>query len=190
MRITTLLSTICAAALAAAEPRTAQIYVQPVHSSASAPVPLAEVAYDVAALSSTEVISYEAPELPEGVSLVRIGLYDTKSSQWISGTTAASADNFGKGYAPTVMLSVDSAGDVRSVAFKGVRIDAGQTRDFGPKAVVFADKKGSQPELNKPVVLSPNGKKVGEEEEKTFLQKYWWLIAVVVVMSMAGGGDK
>ncbi|KAJ3505643.1 hypothetical protein NM208_g16170 [Fusarium decemcellulare] len=88
------------------------------------------------------------------------------------------------------MLSVDDAGDVRSVAFKGVRIDAGQTRDFGPKAVVITEKKGSQPELNKPVVLSPNGRKAGEEEQKSFLQKYWWLIAIVVVMSMAGGGDK
>ncbi|KAM5342950.1 hypothetical protein ACJ41O_013916 [Fusarium nematophilum] len=189
MRVATLLSTIFAAALVAAEQRTAQIYVQPIHSSSSSPQPLAEVAYDAAALDTSEVVSYEAPELPESASLVRIGLYDPKSARWIAGTTAASADNFGKGYAPTVMLSVDDAGDVRSVAFKGVRIDAGQTRDFGPRAVVVAEKKGSQPELNKPVVLSPSGKKVGEEEQKSFLQKYWWLIAIVVVMSMAGGGD-
>ncbi|CEI65242.1 hypothetical protein FVEN_g6326 [Fusarium venenatum] len=188
MRIASFLSTICAAALAIAEQRTAQIYVQPIQSAPSLPQPLAEIAYDAASLISTEVVSYEAPELPETVSLVRVGIYDPKSEKWIAGTTAASTENFDRGYAPTILLSVDESGDVRSVTLKGVRVDAGQTRDFGPKAIVIADKKGSQPELNKPVVLSPGGRKAAEEEEpKSFLQKYWWLIAIVVVMSLAGG---
>ncbi|KAM0559478.1 hypothetical protein ACHAPJ_004508 [Fusarium lateritium] len=190
MRIATLFSTICAAALVAAEQRTAQIYIQPVQSSPSKPQPLAEVSYDAASLISTEIVSYEAPELLETVSLVRVGIYDPKTSRWVAGTTAASTDNFGRGYAPTILLSVNENGDVRSVALKGVKVDAGQTRDFGPKAVVIADKKGSQPELNKPVVLAPGGRKAAEEEPKSFLQKYWWLIAIVVVMSMAGGGEK
>ncbi|KAH7153241.1 hypothetical protein EDB81DRAFT_790935 [Dactylonectria macrodidyma] len=190
MRFTALLSSFCAAALVAADQRTAQIYVQPIHASAHEPQPLAEVAYDPASSSSSQVASYEAPELPEGASLVRIGLYDSKSGRWISGTTAASVDNFDKGYAPNILLSVDEQGDVRSVAYKGVQIDAGQTRDFGPQVVVLTVAKGKQPELNKPVVLSPEGKKVGEEPEKTLLQKYWWVIGIVVVMTMAGGGDK
>ncbi|KAI1018459.1 hypothetical protein LB503_005896 [Fusarium chuoi] len=190
MRIITFLSTICAAALVAAEQRTAQVYIQPILSSPSTPQILAEVAYDAASLISTEIVSYEAPELPESASLVRVGIYDPKSSRWIAGTTAASTENFDRGYAPTILLSVDESGDVRSVALKGVRVDAGQTRDFGPKAVVIAEKKGAQPELNKPVVLSPNGRKTAEEEPKSLLQKYWWLIAIVVVMSMAGGNEK
>ncbi|KAH6977164.1 hypothetical protein BKA56DRAFT_587815 [Ilyonectria sp. MPI-CAGE-AT-0026] len=190
MRFTTLISSLCAAALVAADQRTAQIYIQPIHASTPDPQPLAEVAYDPAAASSSQVISYEAPELPEGASLVRIGLYDTKSGRWISGTTAASVDNFDKGYAPNILLSVDEEGEVRSAAYKGVQIDAGQTRDFGPKVVVLTSTKGKQPELNKPVVLSPEGKKVGEEPEKTLLQKYWWVLGLVVVMTMAGGGDK
>ncbi|KAF5715520.1 hypothetical protein FMUND_6749 [Fusarium mundagurra] len=190
MRIATFLSTICAAALVAAEQRTAQVYIQPILSSPSTPQILAEVAYDAASLISTGIVSYEAPELPESASLVRVGIYDPKSSRWIAGTTAASTENFDRGYAPTILLSVDESGDVRSVALKGVRVDAGQTRDFGPKAVVIAEKKGAQPELNKPVVLSPNGKKAAEEEPKSLLQKYWWLIAIVVVMSMAGGNEK
>lgn len=171
MRIVSFLSTIYAAALVVAEQRTAQIYVQPIQSSPSLPQPLAEIAYDAASLISTEVVSYEAPELPETASLVRVGIYDPKSEKWIAGTTAASTENFDRGYAPTILLSVDQSGDVRSVALKGVRVDAGQTRDFGPKAIVIADKKGSQPELNKPVVLSPNGRKAEEEEPKSFLQK-------------------
>ncbi|EKJ71276.1 hypothetical protein NXS19_001784 [Fusarium pseudograminearum] len=187
MRIASFLSTICAAALVVAEQRTAQIYVQAIQSSPSLPQPLAEIAYDAGSLISTEVVSYEAPELPETASLVRVGIYDPKSEKWIAGTTAASMENFDRGYAPTILLSVDESGDVRSVTLKGVRVDAGQTRDFGPKAIVIADKKGSQPELNKPVILSPGGRKAEEEEPKSFLQKYWWLIAIVVVMSLAGG---
>ncbi|KIL85574.1 hypothetical protein FAVG1_11068 [Fusarium avenaceum] len=190
MRIATLLSTICAAALVAAEQRTAQVYIQPIQPSPSTPQPLAEIAYDAASLISTEIVSYEAPELPETASLVRVGIYDPKSARWIAGTTAASAENFDRGYAPTILLSVDESGDVRSVMLKGVRVDAGQTRDFGPSAIVIADKKGSQPELNKPVVLSPNGRKAEEEEPKSFLQKYWWMIGIAVVMSLAGGSEK
>ncbi|KAI5457993.1 hypothetical protein BGZ63DRAFT_392389 [Mariannaea sp. PMI_226] len=187
MRVSTLISTLCAAVLVAADQRTAQIYVQPIDASSAEPQPLAEVVYDPASISSSQVISYEAPELPEAASTVRIGVYDVKSQRWISGTTAASADNFAKGYAPNIVLSLDDQGELLSAAYKGVRIDAGQTRDFGPKVVVLPSAKGKQPALNKPVVLSPEGKKVGEEPEKSLLQKYWWVLAIMVVMTMAGG---
>lgn len=170
MRVAALLSALCAAASVHAEARTAQVYIQPIEST-KAPSPFAEVSYDVASLASSSVVSYDAPELPESSKLVRIGLYDKKSKAWVSGTTVASAENFAKGYSPTIMLSVNSNGDVLSASAKGVQIDAGQTRDFGPKAVVVPERSGAQPELNKPVVLSPEGKKVEEEPEKSFLQK-------------------
>ncbi|KAF7550577.1 hypothetical protein G7046_g7963 [Stylonectria norvegica] len=189
MRVTALLSALCAAALASADQRTAQIYIEPIHS-ASKPTHLAEVAYDPIAQSSSSVLTYNAPDLPESAELVRIGIYDAKTSAWTSGTTVASVDNYSKGYSPTLMLTVDIKGDVLSAAVKGVRIDAGQTRDFGPKAVVLVEQAGKQPQLNKPVVLSPGGKKVEEEPEKTLLQKYWWVIGIVVVMTVVGGGDK
>uniref|UniRef100_A0A8H7TNS2 ER membrane protein complex subunit 10 n=1 Tax=Bionectria ochroleuca TaxID=29856 RepID=A0A8H7TNS2_BIOOC len=187
MHFVPILTALLTAALAAAQPRSAQVYIHPI-SSSSKPAPLAEIAYDTAALSSSaSVISYEAPELPESSELIRIGLYDTKSSQWISGTTVASTENFSKGYAPHFVLSVDSRGEVISTALKGVRIDAGQTRDFGPQATLLVESKGKQPELNKPVVLSPEGKKV-EEEEKSFFQKYWWMIGIAVFVLMGSGG--
>lgn len=170
MRGIAFLSALCAAALVQANFHTAHIYVQPVENSES-PTLLAELAYDPSITTSSSIISYEAPEIPESTQLVRVGLYDPKSSRWISGTTVASVDNFGKGFSPNLILSIDENGEVLSASLKGVRIDAGQTRDFGPQAVVLPALKGKQPELNKPVVLSPEGKKV-EEEEKTFLQKY------------------
>lgn len=170
MRVIALLSALCAAALVQADFHTAQIYIQPVENSES-PSLLAEVAYDPSISASSSIISYEAPEIPESTQLVRVGLYDPKSSRWISGTTVASVDNFGKGFSPNLILSVDENGEILSTALKGVKIDAGQTRDFGPQALVLPVLKGKQPELNKPVVLTPEGKKA-EEDERTPLQKY------------------
>lgn len=57
------------------------------------------------------------------------------------------------------------------VSVKGSRIDAGATRDFGPKVVVRATKRGKGPVLNKPVVLNAAGKLDEVVPEKTLLQK-------------------
>ncbi|OTA96739.1 hypothetical protein M434DRAFT_392679 [Hypoxylon sp. CO27-5] len=193
MRLSSIISGLAAlvlASLVSAADRTAAIYIQPVSLSPTAPAPLAEIRYDPAvATSDAEILSYEAPEIPDDTKLVRIGVYNPSTKQWGSSTSVASVENFSKGYSPTLILSVDQKGDVISAALRGVRIDAGQTRDFGPQARVLITEPGKQPELNKPIVLSPEGKNV-VEEERTFLQKYWWLIGIVVLMTMTGGGGE
>jgi hypothetical protein len=171
MKLSFLLSTLCAVAAVSAQIRVAKVFIQPVRSGSIPPSPLADVEFDVTIPSTAKVTSFEAPEIPEDVSLVRIGLYEPKSARWLSSTSVASAENFSKGYSPTIMLSVDAKGSVIGVSCRGVRIDAGQTRDFGPQALVTVSVPGKQPELNKPVVLSAEGKKV-VQEEKSFLQKY------------------
>lgn len=197
MRSAALLSLLCAGtAVRAADARTARVYVQPIPSSPSPPPPswpapalLAEISYDPLALSPSIVLSYEAPELPDGAELVRVGVYDERSGRWTSGTTLAAVDNFAKGYSAHLVVAVDAtppaaapdasspppppagSGDVVSVTCRGVAIDAGQTRDFGPQVVVLPQARGAQPVLNKPVVLSREGNKVDAEQEKTFLQK-------------------
>lgn len=159
-----------------AEAKTTNIYIQPVGSS-SPPVLLAGLTYDSSApdtASSASVTSYEAPELSESTEFVRVGIYDTNQKQWAGSTSVASVENFGKGYSPHFVLSVDGTsgeGTVLGASVRGVRIDAGQTRDFGPQASLLLTSRGKQPDLNKPIVLSPEGKKV-EKEEKTFLQKF------------------
>lgn len=177
MRAISLASALLGAASAVyAEARTANIYIQPLGSSSS-PVLLAGLTYDSSApdtASSTSVTSYEAPELPDSTDLVRVGIYDANQKQWAGSTSVASAENFGKGYSPHFVLSVDgTSGEevVLGASVRGVRIDAGQTRDFGPQASLLLTSRGKQPDLNKPIVLSPEGKKV-EKEEKTFLQKF------------------
>lgn len=176
MLLTPLVSALCAAAAVGAHAQTARIYVQPIVDGPSPPAPapslLAEVSYDMEALALASVASFDAPELPEGARLVRIGPYDAAAGRWAAGTTVAAADNFRKGYSPHVVLAIDARGRVVSAACKGVAIDAGHTRDFGPQAVVLPEAKGQQPLLNKPVVLSPEGKKVEPETERTFLQKW------------------
>ncbi|KJZ75601.1 hypothetical protein HIM_05064 [Hirsutella minnesotensis 3608] len=191
MLLGSLLSALCAAAVVSAEPQTVQVYIQPIDSTAPAPSPLAEVSYDMSALSLSSVVSYDAPEIPETAALVRIGLYDAAAKRWTGGTTVAAADNFSKGYSPHLVLSVDGdRGSVVSAACKGIGIHAGHTRDFGPKVVVLPEARGSQPQLNKPVVLSAEGKKVEPEQEKTFLQKYWWMMAIAVFLALSGGGGE
>lgn len=69
------------------------------------------------------------------------------------------------------MLSLDVEGAVLGVSVSSGKIDAGQTRDFAPKVLVKSMGKAKGPELNKPVVLSPEGKVAVPEPEKTMLQK-------------------
>ncbi|KAG6360247.1 hypothetical protein INS49_011303 [Diaporthe citri] len=195
MRVISIASALLgAASVVYAEARTANIYIQPLGSSSS-PVLLAGLTYDSSApdtASSASVTSYEAPELPESTDLVRVGIYDANQKQWAGSTSVASAENFAKGYSPHFVLSVDgTSGEevVLGASVRGVRIDAGQTRDFGPQASLLLTSRGKQPDLNKPIVLSPEGKKV-EKEEKTFLQKYWWMIGIAMLLAMGGGGGE
>lgn len=62
-------------------------------------------------------------------------------------------------------------GDVIGVTYKSVKVDAGQTRDFGPKVKVVKMTKGKRPEFNRPIVVSKEGTEEGEVPEKTMLQK-------------------
>lgn len=85
-----------------------------------------------------------------------------------------SVDIFAKGYAPTVVVSLDAQGDVIGVSLKAGSIDAGRTRDFAPKVKILRSGKAPVPLLNKPKVVSEKVGATGEEEEvveKTFLQK-------------------
>ncbi|KAG6010979.1 hypothetical protein E4U21_000006 [Claviceps maximensis] len=191
MRPSSFLFSICAALVVHAAPQSTEIYIQPIIShpspqAPSSPLPLAEISYDLVALASAAIVSYESPEIPESASLIRIGVYDTGSKTWTSGTTVASTENLAKGYSPTIVINVNHEGHVVSAALKGVQIDAGQTRDFGPQVVVLTDREGAQPMLNKPVVMT-EGKKV-DVDERSFLQKYWWMIGIAVFIGLSGGG--
>ncbi|CRK18442.1 hypothetical protein BN1708_012342 [Verticillium longisporum] len=189
MRATALFTALAAAALATASPRIAHLHYQPITPStadAAAPLPLAEIHYDASTPSSATVASYEAPDLPADADRVRIGAWDAAAGAWRSGVSVTSAATFAKGYAPHLLLSVDASGTLLGAGARGVRIDAGATRDFGPQAVVTVGGAGETPVVNKPVVLV-DGRKKEPEAEKTLLQKYWWVIAAVVLLTLVSG---
>jgi hypothetical protein len=196
MRLPTLLSTLLAAAAAAtaSASRVAPVFIQPLTSPETAPALLAELAVPdqpasttsdtTSASSPAEVLSYEAPDLPDSASLVRIGVYDAAAKRWASSTSVVSVENFAKGYAPHFVLSIDGSGEGEylGVLCRGVAIDAGQTRDFGPQAVVVRVGEGAQPALGKPVVLSPEGRNVEEVAEKSLLQKFVFTLLLLVLV--------
>ncbi|KAK1830769.1 cyclin-domain-containing protein [Podospora conica] len=184
-----------ATAAAAAASLTIPVHIQPITVPSSAPVLLAEISHTPGAPSSTDdddntatqVTSYAAPELPESARLVRIGAYDAKAGRWTSSVTVASAENFGKGYSPHFVVNLDGE-EVVGVTCRGVKVDAGYTRDFGPQARVVGAARGEEVKVNTPVVLSPEGRKV-VVEEKSMIQKYWWVLAIGAFVVLSGGGD-
>jgi hypothetical protein len=171
---------LAGAALVTASQRIAQVYYQPITAAEATPLPLADVTFDPFSPSTASVSSYEAPDLltafeehPAGEEqLVRIGLWDPKRGAWISSVGVASAATFTeKGISPHITLHVDEAGRVLGAGARGVGIDAGQTRDFGPQAVITVARDGKGVEVGKPVVLGVDGRKKVEEPPKSLLQK-------------------
>ena len=120
---------------------------------------------------SASIHSFEPPELSPDSQLVRVGIYDPATSKWKSSTSLTSAESFSKGYRPTLVLNLDAQGEILGVSVSSGKIDAGQTRDFAPKVVMKSMGRAKGPELNKPVVLSPEGKVAVPEPEKSILQK-------------------
>jgi hypothetical protein len=150
------------------------ISIQPLQSK-EAPVQLAEVSYNPSTLAS-EITNYIPPSLEDILidttsQLLRVGVYDTSLQKWKSSVSVTSTSSFERGYSPTIVLSLGKQGEVIGAAVKSSIVDAGQTRDFAPKVLIKGVVEGKKPELNRPVVLSPEGKIEVEEKEKTLLQK-------------------
>lgn len=175
MRFSRLCAALCATiAVASADSRPeysseATISIQPVGAQSSDIHTLAQVHYNPSTLEAT-ISSYEPPSFGTEAELVKLGVYDSKSATW-DRATATSALNFAKGYAPVITLALHADGNVAGVSCRSERIDAGHTRDFGPKVVVTKVQSGKAPELNRPIALSREGKVEVEVPEKTILQK-------------------
>jgi hypothetical protein len=173
MRLLTIFSALCATALATSSDLidSTTVSIQAISASSNGAVtPLAEIKYNPSTLSA-EIVSFSLPELEPSSKLLRVGIYDAATSTWKSSTSTASVENFAKGYRPTIVLNLDSTGGVLGVSLKASIIDAGQTRDFGPKVLVKGMGKTKSPDLNRPIVLNPEGKVDAPEPEKTMLQK-------------------
>jgi hypothetical protein len=167
-----ILAALCAPVFAASSELidSTTVYIQSVESSTTPVIPLAEIKYNPSTLSA-ELASFDFPELDPDAKLLRVGVYDVATMSWKSSTSTTSAESFAKGYSPTLVLSLDAQGGVIGVSLKSAKIDAGQTRDFGPKVKVLKTAKAPTPALNRAVILSPEGKLEEPVVEKTMLQK-------------------
>jgi hypothetical protein len=183
-------------ALAAISDSQLTVYAWPV--SAATPVSLAEIKLSSAASTpsssssdyplSATLLKYTPPSITLSKDqLVRIGLYDVSTQEWIgSGTSALS---FAPGYDRKILLHLDESGKVFHVGFTAMAAQLAGAKEEKTKSGKKSSKnvqevKGEttveivlsspapQPELNKPVVLSPEGKAEGQEEDnRSFLQK-------------------
>jgi hypothetical protein len=165
--ITLVVAFLSSLALSAKGEKTVDIFAWPL--SASKSHTLAKISYTS---SNATIKSYSGPKIPTGDEIVRIGFYHP-SGAWSGIATAA--ENFNPGKERTLLLNVNTAGDVYHVGFR-VR----DVASVGKKNVKAKDElavevikmaKGPTPVLNKPVVLNAEGKLDEKEPEKTFLQK-------------------
>ncbi|OBT69487.1 hypothetical protein VE03_01003 [Pseudogymnoascus sp. 23342-1-I1] len=187
---------LCASAIVARgqsdtdHPSATIVSIQPIEASVSSIEPLAHIQYDPTTLEAV-IASYDSPDVAPGAGLARVGIYDKAANVWASSTSILSMENFTKGYAPVITLSIGPDGDVIGVSCKSEKIDAGHTRDFGPKVTIRKTADGKTPNLNRPIALSKEGKVEEEVPEKTFMQKYWMFgMGILLVLVMSGGGDK
>ncbi len=168
--------------------RTASIAVEDVVNRATtiwswdltspSPQHLAHVSYNAVTLSAT-VNKYTPPNPPHNPKdPVRVGIYDVEISAWRGVVTSAAS--FEPQYQQKISLYIDGSANVYHVGFSayqkapskagGEALD--QNREDGQLLVeIVPPNPGPTPYLNKPVVLSPDGKLEGKETEKTFLQK-------------------
>jgi hypothetical protein len=138
--------------------------------SASKSQTLAKLSYNS---ETATVLSYKVPALPAGEEIVRIGFHHPTTGSWSGIATAAS--NFADGKDKKLQLLLNEQGDVYHVGFKSLDIPSsskGGSKKDDMSVEVVPMKAGATVHLNKPILLTAEGKVEGAPEEKTFLQKY------------------
>ncbi|KAJ5503118.1 hypothetical protein N7463_005992 [Penicillium fimorum] len=152
----------------------------------SQPSVLARISYDPASLKS-DVVSYHPPKDDQSDSLVRVGLYTstpTNKKQWVGSLVSLSSLASEK---PTFRLHLGPANDVYTVSLSASSI-AAQDSISGPQIDLVSNEPGTQPHLNRPVVVGPDGQNPEQPEEKSLFQRYWWVLLIITFISMSGGG--
>ena len=114
--VTLLVAFLSSLALSAKEEKTIDIFAWPL--SAPKSQTLAKVSYGS---SNATIKSYSAPKIPTGDEIVRVGFYHP-SGAWSGIATAA--ENFNPGKEKTLLLNVNTAGDVYHVGFRARDVES------------------------------------------------------------------
>ncbi|PQE03186.1 nuc-1 negative regulatory preg protein [Rutstroemia sp. NJR-2017a BBW] len=190
----------------------ATIYIQPLSSSSSsaaAPIPLLTLSYNPSTLSSS-IQEYSPPSdllssHPDPSSLALLGILDPLSSTSTptpkpsTSTSLISLENFAKGYTPTFIVTLDHEGAILGVSAKSGVVDAGATRDFGPKTGGEGEVAGVGAECGFEPRRQSRRRGTGEDvlaksadrSETNCVFRYWWILlgAMFLMMTSGGGGE-
>ncbi|OQE13875.1 hypothetical protein PENFLA_c042G03983 [Penicillium flavigenum] len=153
------------------------------------PSVLARVSYDPVSLKS-DVVTYHPPKDDQTDNLVRVGLYistPTNKKQWVG--SLVSLASLTASEQPTFRLQLGPANEVYTVSLSASSASA-QGSTSGPRIDLVSNESGTQPHLNRPVIVGPDGQNPEQPEEKSLLQKYWWVLLIVTFISMSGGGGE
>lgn len=168
-------------------PKSAEIYHWAVN--VQQPAPLAKIAYNPETLES-EVLSYTPPSPPASSTEdnndetedvhYRIGFFRHAadgSKQWVGSLVSQSAlTTKAHDMMLQLYLGASQQHDLYHVALaKGYTTDGSSGSPIGVQMIY--PKSGALPELNRPIVVSPDGSNPQEEVEKTLFQKYVFIAA-------------
>jgi len=162
---------LCATVVLAVSDNSVTVWSWPMNGS---PQPLAGISID-STTSAATVEKYTPPDtLDNSESSVRIGLYDPATSAWRGIVT--SSTSFSPANQPKLVLHMDNTKEIYHVGFEASpRAAQGANTQSGSDPTlaieIIRTKPGPKPHLNKPIVLSPDGKLPEKEQEKTLLQK-------------------
>lgn len=138
--------------------------------AAPSPSPLARISYDPAARTA-QLLSYQAPS--DDGTLIRIGVASSTGRNpnlWAASLTSPASLTPSKDRLPLLRLHLGPEGEVYHVS---VSVDSRNATDSTSPGVELVQREaGPRPQLNRPVVLGPDGKNPEEAVEKTFFQKY------------------
>ena len=151
-------------------PASLELFYWPV--GAPQPSILAHVAYDPVSLKSN-LLGYHPPTNADKDSLVRVGFYTTSPTnarQWI-GCLVTLDSLTGIEHQPTFRLHIGPATDIYHVSLAASSVTATESITAGPQVELVLNLAGTQPQLNQPVVVGPDGQHTEEMVEKTLLQK-------------------
>jgi hypothetical protein len=135
------------------------------------PSVLARVSYDPASLKS-DVVAYHPPKDDQTDKLVRVGLYistPTNKKQWVG--SLVSLASLMASEQPTFRLHLGPANEVYTVSLSAPSASAEGSTTV-PRIELVSNESGTQPHLNKPVIVGPDGQNPEQPEEKSLLQKY------------------
>ncbi|KAJ9387801.1 hypothetical protein DTO063F5_3027 [Paecilomyces variotii] len=174
-----------------------EIFYWPI--TAAQPARLARLAYDPSTLKST-LLDYTPPAAEQDKDnkqndLIRIGFFTstpTNPKQWVgslvSRSALVSADE-----KPVFQLLVDSRNNdsyhVSMSSSKSTLSPKNKDTAAADPVEIFRSEILPRPALNRPVVVSPDGKGPEEVVEKTWFQKYWWVLLIITFLAMTGSAE-